>query len=586
MRKNLSTSDYIDTPEEAKTDGQVLSMLYDMGLDLDDFHAVFMDDMKTAFGIYENDKDAHYGLDADGKSIYKKIEADGRPANIKNIAFPLINLVHGIQMDSRYKASAKAFGGEDVAVAEGTSMGIEHVSKQNSLGRRGSLQFLHKLICGRGWLVVNQEFDERDVFGTKTVIRNEDPAAITYDRKSMEPDLSDADYCRYKKIINRGLAKLLWPDKIYEINAYFDYLDSELEQRRLPDSQMTMLRMNVVVSEFYYRTWVMKKYLLEPETGVIVDASQIEEEKIFLYKQQIPSLRVIRRPGRQMMMGHTVGNPGTGLLLSRGKSKFKHNYFPYIPDFAYRSREKDFGLVRPILDQIRESNKRSSQILNYLNEMPRTRIITDDPELAMKFENDEEIISAKKGSKWTIVQPSPFPDGLARLVIASGEDAKIILNVTDDLKGVRKGNDSGAVVDSRKQSALSAINSLFDNHMGSVELRTRVIMAMNRQYMSPAKLERIMGEKAAPEVISNIKARDTEEYDLSISLTPQTPGLRWENFQKIREMRSEFPEVISPRTYVEASDVPQKDEILSEIDAQEQAMLEQINSGQQPGVPQ
>ncbi len=575
-----NSSHYVDTPEEAISEPQIENLCYNFGLDLDDYHRPFMDHMREAFGIYENDKDAHYGLDLQGNSIYKQIEAMGKPALIKNVGFPLVNLVHGIQMDSRYEVKALPVGDEDMAVAEGTNMGLEFISKRNQVARRGSRQFLDKLICGRGWLVCDQVYDDKDIFGTRTKITNADPGEITYDRKSHEHDLSDADYCRRQQFVNRGMAKLMWPDKEYELSLYYNWFnENNIDTKRTDQNLISSLRMNIMLNEFYYRVHVQKKFLIHEASGVIVNASDKTNEQIREYMYHVPDLKVVRRPGSEMRFAHTVGNPAAGVLLDYGKSPYADDYFPYIPDFAYRSRDIDFGIFKPIMDQIREGNKRTSQILHYINEMPKTRIITNDEELTNQFEQGEEIITVRDGFKFTVVDPSKFPVALANLIIANGDDAKMITNITDDLKGVRKGQDSGAVVDTRKQSAMTAINSLFDNHMGSVELRGRIIMSRNRQFMSPAKFARLMGpKKADPEVINIIKARDTEDYDLSIALTPHTPGLRWENFQQIREMRKEFPEIVTPEVYIEASDVPQKDDMLANV-------KEMRDAGVDPGAP-
>lgn len=562
---------FADTPEDTQGDEQkIISMVYDFDLDSKEYHQPFFDHMVDAFGIYEGDKDAHYGKDpADGKSLYTKLQRAGKPALVKNVVFPLINLISGIQMDTRYTVTAVGRGGEDKALAEAETEKLRFVLDQSKLDRKASRQFFEGILCGRSWLACEEVYDERDMFATKTQIVNVDPGEIRYDRKSREYDLSDADYCSREKIVARGLAKMMWPKKAYELNHYFQWLDSQIDSKRLSEGHISSMQKDVVIHECYYRVHVMKKFLVDLETFHLADVSDVPNERAVDYLRSFEGrLDLITRPCQKMMFAQMVGTPAMGVLLDHGPSKYDDNYFPYIPYFAYRSRALDFGVVRNIIDPQRERNKRDSQILHYINEMPKTRLITTDQELANKFEQGEPIIVTKEGSKWQIVPLAAFPEALGRMVAQNDEDPKKISGISDDLRGVRHGQDAAATVNMRREQSLSAVNMLFDNHIWTMELLARVVMSRNRQFMSPMKSARILGPERlikAPYLIEDMKQTGVEDYDVTIAMTPNSPSLRWENFQKIREMNKDYPGIIPPDIYAEAADVPQSDQIVARL---------------------
>ena len=91
-----------ETPEEAKTDLQIVNLIADFYRDSDEYHTAFFENMREYYGFYDGSRQ-WFQKNAQGEwiDVKKQIEQQGKYALTNNMVFPLINLVQGIQNDSR-----------------------------------------------------------------------------------------------------------------------------------------------------------------------------------------------------------------------------------------------------------------------------------------------------------------------------------------------------------------------------------------------------------------------------------------------------------------------------------------------------
>jgi len=563
----VSNSAYIDVPEEAKTELQITSMVSQFYMDALDYHEPFMENLIQAYGFYDGsrqwvEKDPITGNWVDVKS---KLNTQGKPALTKNFIFPLINLVQGVQNNEKLMMKAIPRSNEDQPFADAMSDCITWAWDNNKGDRKISSVFEHGNICGRGWLEVAQVDNEYDIFSTKTTINVVDSAEIIFDRKSREYDLSDCDFLIRERIFPRSLALVLWPEKEQELKVYYGYLNSLIPSSRISENRLMTMRKDIVILECWYRVYELRKFLIDAVSGRVRDVTKVPPEQLQMILEQYPELDVISKHARVMKFAQLVGNAQNGVLLDNGPSPYDDNLYPYVPYFAYRGRNLDFGIVKNCIDPQYEINKRDSQMLHIINEMPKTKIVTDDQDLADRFEQGEEIIVTRPGAKFQIIEPPKLPVAFAHMIEKNKDDIKRISGVSDDLRGIKSGQESGAVVDIRRQMAMNNISRLFDNLHSTAEQATRLLMSRIRQFMPPDEIARILGpEKAHPMLIKAIKEKAVHEYDIAITQSPSSPTLRRENFMKLDAIIKNLPVAIQMGlgdVYIEASDIPQKDEI-------------------------
>lgn len=570
-----------ETFEDATTEQSIRQIIQQAATDADTYHSQFFDNMVEDYGFWDGER--QWMEKVDGVWVDRKAELikAGRPALTKNFIFPLINLLEGIQADSRLDMKAIGRSSEDGLPAEYMSECMRYVWEQSRGDKKLSGAFKDGNICGRGWIGIEQVDDERTFFGTKTIITRIDPGEILYDPKSKELDLSDADYLIRDRIIGRAKARMLWPDKQDQLQGYFSTLDSSLGSYRTNNIR-GMIKKDVLVREFWYRVLKTTSYLIDPLSGQIHDITDIGQAERNAIVKLHPNLQILHKHRKVMKFARTCGFTND-VVLDYGLSPYDDCYFPYVPYFAYRSRSLDFGVVKMVKDPQVEINKRDSQLMAYIISMPKAKIITDDPTLADTFEQGSEIITIQKGATYQVVPPAQMPAALAQIVAQNKDDIKRISSISDDLRGIKSGNDSGVVVDIRRQQAMSSIASLFDNLKSTAELAGRVLMSRIRQYMPAEEIARIIGPKAVPQAIQAIKQKDVEEYDFAIEQTPNSPTLRWENFEKIKQVLGLMPQLlpIVSDIVIDSADIPNKEEWLSRM--QQAASQPAPVSGQIPG---
>ena len=328
--------------------------------------------------------------------------------------------------------------------------------------------------------------------------------------------------------------------------------------------------------------------MFDSAQGQIHDITDLAEEEIGAMIEMYPDVQVMRKKRQVMKFARTAGML-QGIHLDSGASPYEDNFFPYIPYFAYHTRDMDFGIVHNIMDAQREINKGDTQVLHWQNQFTKTRIVTDNPEDADTFEQGHDIAVLKGNYK--IIPAVEYPVAFARRSETAEQKIKKISGVSDDLRGIKSGNDSGVVVDIRRQQSMSSILSLFDNLQWTAENMAPVMASRIRQFMTPEHIARVLGpEKATPEVIEFIKTRGTEVYDWAVSQAPSSPTLRAENWAKIKDLMAIMP--LPPEVVIEASDIVQKDAVLADLEAKKQAIANQqginpgalppLNSGMQP----
>jgi len=575
-------STFVDTPEDAKSELQLQNLFVDYYLDAQDYHDEFFKTMEEAEGIYEGDKTAHWGKNkATGKAVWEEVEATGRPALVKNKVFPLINLLCGIQSQEPIESRFIGRSTEDMPVADATSEVIKWIGSRGKYEDKTSMQFMRGAISGRGWLGIEQIDSEKEIFGTTTLITVLDTGEVLYDRKSREFDLSDADYLIRVKTITRSEVRNNWPDKEKDLTAYFGFLDNDISKRNAPESRLSTMRRNVQIGELWYRVYKEVNIVVDSFNGGVHFVDDIPQEKIAEITQANPHLRVIKKHVKTMKLIRQCGLSSRGVLLDYGDSPYEDNLFPYVPFFGYRGRNHDFGVVKNLIDPQREINKRDSQILHMINTTPKTRIITDDSDLADRFEQGQDVVVTAKGAKFQLVPPPQFPEAHARMVESNKHDIKDISGINDNLQGNKSNsNEPGIVVSLRQKQGMTMVASLLKNLQASVELGSKLMLSRMRQFMKPEQIARILGEdtlKKYPGIVEMVLSKESEDFDIEVIQVPSSPTVRAENFVKLTQlMNLKIP--IPPDVVIDASDVPQKEQI-------KQAMSAVPQMTGQPGAP-
>ncbi|HEX8949617.1 MAG TPA: hypothetical protein VF790_11680 [Dissulfurispiraceae bacterium] len=578
----------IEVAENAQSESQLIKLVTDHYQDDQDYHQDFFQNMVDDIGMWDGSRQWMLKNVLTGKyeDIEKSLAEQGKVAVTKNKIFPMINLVSGIESQEPLDMRAIATSGDSMT-ADGISEGLKWIWDRNKGPRKVSNQFQDTIKCGRGWIEIPQveSEDKNDLFGTKTQILYVDPGEITYDRNSREHDLSDCDHLLRMRVMSRSLAMLLFPDKKNELTQYFSGLDTQLDTQRYTESRNFIMGRTVFLMEDWYKVYKLKHFLLDSSMGQIHDVSDIadkDSQAIGFITKQMPHVKVIRKRLKVMKYIRTCG-PVNGVLLDAGDSPYKDNYYPYVPMFGYRSRDLDFGMIRQPYGAQVEANKRATQTLYLLNQMVRTRLVTDDPKAADDFEQGEDVVVVGKGNSFKIIDPPQISQGHAALEAQAKEDIKEISGVNENLHGEQKRNEPGIVVSLRQRQGMTMIAQLFQNRQDSMEITAEILRSRMRQFMTPQQVAKILGpQKANPQLIQSILSHDTDDYKINIIETPSTPSVRAEQFARLEKFLEMFPELkpLVQDIAVDTADIPRKEEVEQRIQQAVQMMNQRVSTPQ------
>lgn len=322
--------------------------------------------------------------------------------------------------------------------------------------------------------------------------------------------------------------------------------------------------------------------------------------------QQIKTIQdvaIVKQPTSYIRVTVVAG----GTKLDEYKSDI--NEFGIIPVYAKKRRDWIWGKVRNLKDPQREINKRRSQSTDIINKSASYVEYYDDeifgpneakdykknankPGHLQKVKNIERLPKQKEGVK--------FPAEIVQMEKDSSLDMREISNISPELQGLLKSQQSGSALVESKRQSLMGNEFLFDNlALGRRMIGRWYLQAAAMVYTAKQILEKLdysngqrEAEKQAPIQVGgkNLTEYNQEElaeleeelaraldgrmakYDVKVGESASSPTKRYENMLKLMELRSMGGAVPLP-LLLEFMDIPPdiKEQVLQYAAAEQQA---------------
>mgnify|MGYP001015525318 FL=1 len=135
-----------------------------------------------------------------------------RPAITINKIKPLISLLSGWQRLNRYEPDFLPRTADDLELCKVRKGVTKFVFDRNDYEYKESRVFFDGIICGKGWLSAEYEWNYESLDGD-IVIRRISPFDMYVDPEAKEPDLSDAEYVCRAKWVTKEKIKDVYPDR-------------------------------------------------------------------------------------------------------------------------------------------------------------------------------------------------------------------------------------------------------------------------------------------------------------------------------------------------------------------------------------
>ena len=314
------------------------------------------------------------GKQWDDKDV-ESMKKQKRPTITINRCRPLINQVSGYFGKNLSEATflPKGKGDDEVCrIAKGIT---KYVYDKANFKRNKKKVIKDRLICGVGYYWVYYDFDY-DVMDGCIKIERRSPFEVFIDPESKQDDLSDAAFCGVYSWESPDELKKVYPEVAEEIGGLEHKYDAEEVAADTTQTvageplwyskQLKKLR----VCQYWYREKTFRNVYVIDGQGQLEEAD-VSPEIIAMAKLKVPGVKKHRVPTWQykyMVFADDV-------LLEESNSPYKHNRYPLVPEYSYRTGERDendtslepAGIIRDLKDVQRELNKQRSQRMHIVN---------------------------------------------------------------------------------------------------------------------------------------------------------------------------------------------------------------------------
>lgn len=489
------------------------------------------------------------------------MEESGKVPVVFNLSAPTIDAVSGAEIQNRQQIQYYPREVGDTGVADALTQGAEYVSDECNGDQEDSEAFRDALICGMGWTETRPEVDGSD---TAIITERVDPLQIMADPSARKACVEDARYLKRETPMSR--------DDFEDFKEAIGKPDAEAddagltEGKRLTVVNPTQRYRNgllgegsddeVIVEEWQW--WEKEPVHLtaipNPQTGVtslVALAPDQHAEAQKMAKQagigQLKSNQVTRKVYYRAIVG-----AGEVLLyepLDHDPKNGTTGQFRWKCITGKRDRTKGtwFGLVRPMMDPQRFTNKIFSQVLHIVRSnanggmMAEEDAIGDISAFEQTWAHTDEItwlkpgaLSNPNGPKMVPKSPPPVPQALFQLMEFARDMVQKVTGVNDELLGLVGREQAGVLEYQRTKQAYGLLSPFFDAQRRYRRDLGKLRLAMIRLYLPQDKLVRVVDQGTA-QYVPLAETLQAQEYDIIVDDAPSSPN------QKAKVMATLMP---------------------------------------------
>lgn len=551
----------------------------------------------------------------------EELEKRGQPPVVINRIKPKVDGIIGIELGSRVVMKAFDRGSQDFETAKFMTEALRYVDYHNSFDEQESEVFEDVIIGGRGWYKHKVCFEDLDAELDTKWVSGDDVIKDPYSKKA---DLSDAKHIFETVWTDLDDAIEMFPESKDALeNALLDPVNTrdlmpggKLKQYR-PDQYkqggddcegefsedlfLDRKRKRVRMVTMWYREPKRRIYIYHRECGTkdITDMSEADRKKT---ETNFPGLQTWTDLNYRL---NTLTFTWNAILEQKKdiRSYDKKAKFPFVFCPGYRTKgsdePSDYGFVKQMVDPQKEINKRRSKMLHVLNvnqviaekgavdsvEKARAELARPDgwvernPQFGFEVQRGAEL----SAPHFQLLQEAK------REIDEAGPNA--------ELGGMPGNATSGRDRQLRQQQAVQVLRKLFANLRGAKKRVAQLWLEDIQHYWTDEKLVRITDDPDAGAIKLNQKVIDPQtgqivvqndvtlgKYDIIIEESPDTLNLRTEQFESLVKLaQAKFP--VPFDMIIEASDLPNKKQLLERIKQQEQAQQQQMMAQAQGGAP-
>ena len=515
-------------------------------------------EMLERFGTWDRLIDGHYGeWEDEARDCFDMVagtqwssddelamkDAQKIPVTFNRIA-PNIDAVCGVEIENRQKVVYEPRQVGATAQNELLSAAADWVRDECDAEHEESDAFRDALICGVGVMETRMSYDEELV--GQIVIERVDPLEVRFDPSARKTNYADARYIRRKKPYSSIEFGELFPDEEGEGFPQGGKRKPVIVQPQLRythGSEQEGDDDTVWVTEWQWFDTIPVYRISHPQTAEerLVNEETFEQLSQLAEQEGVALDYIVQRQRRYRRA--FVAN---GRILDL--QDIDVGAFTYTAITGKRDRNKGtfYGLVRPMLDPQRFSNKLFSQILHIINTNAKGGLMGeidafDDVRDAEKTwaQPDAFTILAPGGmAKIKEKTPPAYPQGMDRLMEVSVSSIRDTTGINQEMLGLAGRDQPGVLEAQRKKQAYSILSAFFDATRRYRKMQGRILLDFMRKYLPPDTLVRIINDDGSPmyQQIGSAFSAETDKFNVIVDDTPAGPNQKSIVFQMITQM--------------------------------------------------
>jgi hypothetical protein len=434
----------------------------------------------------------------------QQLEDDRRPVLTFNVTKSSIDLVRGLNDDSKVRYRATPVEGSDELLVEIINKLIYWSYEANDWDKAEDDAFETAAICGRGWVGIDfgpnpKQYGEIVIDQSDVSIRE-----VHIDPASRRKNLKDASYICWEKWYtpedyrSKHPKSKIDPDDLFDLGYIpfevgveaqalsdpepeLEYDDSDYDKELDDEYYDRNKRMLRVIHMEYWKN-VDREWVQDPKTREWTELSDSgfasKKDWEMWFNATFPEVtrssdHYVKIVDKEIWWLQFAGHE----ILYNGKAPIPYDGFSLVPCIAYTDLShrtaNHYGIVRLMKDAQREINKRWSQTLNLINNQVQPGLYAetdafvdqDQAEDAIKTPGSVAYLEPGALNKGKIKERTvpAFPNATFNMEEQAQVMLRRITGINPDLLGQDRGRqEPGVVVKMRQQQGLVILRPLFN----------------------------------------------------------------------------------------------------------------------------
>lgn len=525
------------------------------------------------------------------------IEERGQQPTVINTIAPTIEMVKAIEVGKRIDIQVVGREDSDCDKANLLTALLKQVFDQCDFEYYHSQAFHDCLIGGLGWIEVKMGEDTRgrDIVKVSHIGWEE----MYIDPCCKKPDGSDARFMIHAKWVDRDVAKSLFGDKADLIDSHFDddYEGQEYEAQfglaqRGNNPYFDVKSQRCLICECYYTL---------PEREEI----EVLNERTGRYEKK----EVLKNKLHYVIFSDDIMLQGSAENDSANEDPTGINLYPFVPVICSKTHKgHPKGIVRQLIDLQDQINKLNSKFLWTISSnrmIAEEDAVKDMDEAKEQFQRPDGMVVLNPGGLAKVRIDDKYRDlsylsGHLNFLLATEQR---ISGVNDSMLGLGGTNErSGVMQATRIEQGASMQTSLMENLYFSKKRIAYIILQLIGKFYTDYRVVRITQPNGMTEQYEfNVVNRDANgnvisvfndiqdllDYDVVLKKVPPFNSIRERMLMIFSEVLKSgvFPAPVAAKLLLNLSDIPNKEDMIREVESFYQEQQMQAQAAMQPPMP-